>query len=602
MYSPRLKLTAPLALFATFITALLANGINAEQPKVGTDDKGNLDITLQAGRAFSIVCPAIQSNTKSTSTGPSPSYGLLEFASWGCGHNQKCPTFSPEPVPSVNLIATNVVPGVPGLYVCVFSLPDGNRMTSPATLRPLPAESRRADMLPISHATCPIPRIPLKLLPKTEFNVSFAFEQSGGEPLPFRVSPPDQVFRADIVITAPRFALKVSKSAPKSTTATIDVCGPVECTADDVSLELEVLPGSTLTNLLHATFSTTPGSSSVDMVLTVAASGEASIPETESIIVVGTITSIGAVSRAPLTIDLDLGNSGESADDAVDSCKTIKDNPSGTYWVKDTNNPQGVAQYWCENGWTYASEGEWFKLDYTGGTQTIVTQGEERATYRFILFGARGGTGQGSGRPGYGGKVKGDKEFEKGTVLFVEVGGVGGEGGPADQTRTNPGGYNGGGVGTAGGSGGGGATDVRTENGNLQSRFIVAGGGGGCGDNACGSDGGDGGGLVGGNGKPEGQHPSKANGGHAVGFGGTQTSGGTNDGGNSNGHGSFGIGGSKSQVNDEGGGGGGWYGGGASGEANGPAGGGSSYYGDLAHGSTTPGVNQGPGYAEYIWQ
>ncbi len=176
-----------------------------------------------------------------------------------------------------------------------------------------------------------------------------------------------------------------------------------------------------------------------------------------------------------------------------------------------------------------------------------------------------------------GGYTSGTVYLTKGETLYVYVGDYDG--------------FNGGGTGGAGGTGtgsnGGGATDVRLEIDNLNSRIMVAGGAGG----KAGSsyydtgEGGFAGGLVGYNGT---YHPSHGTGG--MGYGGTQLNSGSagNDIYGATGGASpsgFGIGGSvlgTSSVYGAGGGGGGYFGGGAGGstgsrgEGNG-AGGGSSY-------------------------
>ena len=146
------------------------------------------------------------------------------------------------------------------------------------------------------------------------------------------------------------------------------------------------------------------------------------------------------------------------------------------------------------------------------------------ATYE--CWGASGGNSPGvspynSGSPGRGGYTIGTASFAKGTQLYLYVGEQGkydkyckSQGGE-DIAQYNDGGWNGGGgSGCNGtnntGSGGGGATDIRLvrhtdENGwgglySLRSRIMVAGGGGGCMgyDTSQYTDGGYGGGLVGG--------------------------------------------------------------------------------------------------------
>ncbi|MEC7947969.1 MAG: glycine-rich protein, partial [Myxococcota bacterium] len=243
------------------------------------------------------------------------------------------------------------------------------------------------------------------------------------------------------------------------------------------------------------------------------------------------------------------------------------------------------------------SAGTPFRFDYTGGTQTLETPAVT-TVIQFTVYGAAGGRGyntftsptcgSGSETGGYGGMAEGQATFAAGTLLYVEVGGQGDDGGCADRGPydTRSGGYNGGGRGSQGGSGGGGGTDVRTTSGDLSSRLIVGGGGGGCGYESGLYRGGHGGGLTG---ETSGSGSS----------GGSQTSGGSG----SSSSGAFGVGDDNVQGNDEGGGGGGWYGGAAGGGANAAGGGGSSYYGGMtSHQSTAAGVNSGDGYVEYIFQ
>ena len=181
-------------------------------------------------------------------------------------------------------------------------------------------------------------------------------------------------------------------------------------------------------------------------------------------------------------------------------------------------------------------------------------------------YGAEGEDGD-NGAGGLGGYVTAEILVSSGDTLNIFVGSAG-----------NTGGYNGGGSAPIYGGTGGGATDIRMNGSDLSDRIIVAGGGGGGGRN-CNSGtlqwlehGGDGGGLVGGDGS------NCSNGG--PGLGGTQTSGGNGGGpvgtfGGTGGDGVFGIGGSPNTSCCGGGGGGGYYGGGAGAYTAG--GGGSSY-------------------------
>ncbi len=262
---------------------------------------------------------------------------------------------------------------------------------------------------------------------------------------------------------------------------------------------------------------------------------------------------------------------------------------NGTYFIDP--NGTGATQAYCDmanGGWTYESANTPFRLNYTGGEQTLLTANAS-TEYLFTLYGAAGGTGP-NNNGGYGGMAEGSKTFSPGTTLYLYVGGQGDAGGNADQgaANTRAGGFNGGGRGSRGGSGGGGATDIRTTSGDLTTRILVAGGGGGCGYESCNDAGGHGGGLTGDNSHPRGGYPT--------GYGGTQTAGGSSGG-------SFGQGGDNAQENDEGGGGGGWYGGGACAHDNCPAGGGSSYYDGMdGDQSTTTGGNSGNGTVEYIFR
>jgi hypothetical protein len=177
-----------------------------------------------------------------------------------------------------------------------------------------------------------------------------------------------------------------------------------------------------------------------------------------------------------------------------------------------------------------------FTYGCTGGSQTFVAPGT--GNYRISCYGAQGGGRQSSGNSysglgGRGGYASGVIYLEKGTILYVYAGCVGGS---ANDTIAT-GGFNGGG--SAYGSyygepanGGGGASDVRLISGpwdnpsGLLSRIIVAGGGGG-------EDPGD-----------------------VVGYGGGVTGG---QGGSSGSGGEFGKGAHTNYVG--GGGGGGWIGG-----------------------------------------
>ena len=128
-------------------------------------------------------------------------------------------------------------------------------------------------------------------------------------------------------------------------------------------------------------------------------------------------------------------------------------------------------------------------------------------TYKLELWGASGGN-KDSYTGGLGSYVSGYTQLEKGTTLYLYIGGAGAE-------KTITGGYNGGSSITEGqenyGSPGGGATDIRTTGGkwnnfeSLKSRIIVAAGGGGANNRNFNSttvvygagNGGSGGGLIG---------------------------------------------------------------------------------------------------------
>ena len=236
---------------------------------------------------------------------------------------------------------------------------------------------------------------------------------------------------------------------------------------------------------------------------------------------------------------------------------------------------------------------------YTGRVEsfTAPVSGE----YKMECWGAQGGYTVHNNLYGYGGKggyAVGNFLITINQVVFVVVGGKGGDTTNANQTGN--GGFNGGGTSKGDGdtewSGGGGATHIATINGVLSSLssnkdkvFLVAGGGGGGGYHYVLSEnrphsGGSGGGAQGGNGD------SQANDG---GFGGTQTNGyafGKGQDGKNSGHGS--------------GGGGGYYGG-YSGYTHGSAAGGGSGYLSSSiisgTGSMTNGVREGNGEAVLTW-
>jgi len=270
------------------------------------------------------------------------------------------------------------------------------------------------------------------------------------------------------------------------------------------------------------------------------------------------------------------------------------------------------------------------EFNYTGKVQpwTVPVTG----TYQLEVYGAQGGSGRNwmmaAIAGGKGGYAKGTKYLTAGTVLYIVVGGQGGNAPvkwdcvdededpiPAPSGYWNvAGGYNGGSVpsshldGMAAG-GGGGATHIATVNGLLSSLsayknntsgnyiLIVAGGGGGANDKV----GFNGGGTTGGGG-------SGVDG--VDGGGGTQTIGGArgyqdDSDGDDNGDicwgnaGGFGYGASPSTGYTSGAG-AGWYGGGSGGGADEMArgGGGSGYIGHVTSGSMTSGARSGNGYAK----
>ena len=184
---------------------------------------------------------------------------------------------------------------------------------------------------------------------------------------------------------------------------------------------------------------------------------------------------------------------------------------------------------------------------YTGECTTYTAKSD--GYYNLEVWGAQGGNYNTTYVGGLGGYSKGIVHLEKGTTLYVCVGGQ-----PQTVTTTKtavPGGFNGGGNGFnrdysstyTYGQAGGGATDIRIGQNSLYARVIVAGGGSGSNNRTSGYAGGGTSGVTG-----------------QSGYAGTQTSAGTG--------GSFGQGGSASTSGNNykygaSGGGGGFYGGGA---------------------------------------
>ena len=258
------------------------------------------------------------------------------------------------------------------------------------------------------------------------------------------------------------------------------------------------------------------------------------------------------------------------------------------------------------------------RFDYTGNVQYFIAPAD--GEYTLTVAGGQGGSESdpisiSTATGAKGGQSTGKVTLKKGQIVYIQIGGQGGNG----DSSTN-GGYNGGGAGGHSGSAGGGATHIATTNRGILKNYasyktellIVAGGGGGSTTGSYSlSLGGAGGGTSGGTattfsnplndgGKPQWTYVTLAS-------GGTQTSGGragvtshkdysSNLVGNSGG---FGQGGntSSSSSNDHGAGGGGGYYGGGSTCAHGGAGGGSGYIGGVTNGSMTTGTNSGNGWA-----
>jgi hypothetical protein len=197
-------------------------------------------------------------------------------------------------------------------------------------------------------------------------------------------------------------------------------------------------------------------------------------------------------------------------------------------------------------------------FEYTGGEQEFEVPAGV-TSIEVAAIGGKGGdaplTGGGATQGGDAAEVIGTLSVTPGQILYIEVGGNGG-----DSDTTAEGGFNGGGN---GGGGGGGASDVRTSPRSVDletedTRLIVAAGGGGAGDEGPQESGGVGGDA----GQPGGGTI------YSGGGAGTQTEGGGGAEGcfNSGGSGQLGLGGDGSYAGAEsgpaGGGGGGLYGGG----------------------------------------
>jgi hypothetical protein len=190
---------------------------------------------------------------------------------------------------------------------------------------------------------------------------------------------------------------------------------------------------------------------------------------------------------------------------------------------------------------------------FTGSEQTFTVPAGVFSVH-VLAIGGRGGKAGEVG--GVGAEVQGDLSVKPGEILYVEVGGSGGSGGPL-----SPGGFNGGGEGAGGG---GGASDVRTlprsEGLFTDSRLLVAAGGGG-----SGTSGSEGAGAGGAAGEAGGSIPNNEGGG----AGGSSSGGSGGSGGCVPGaSGELGLGGAGGNCEESiagGGGGGGYYGGGSGG-------------------------------------
>jgi hypothetical protein len=228
-------------------------------------------------------------------------------------------------------------------------------------------------------------------------------------------------------------------------------------------------------------------------------------------------------------------------------------------------------------------------FDLTNKEETFVVP--YTGNYKLEVWGASGNIVEGKSylKTGYGGYSVGEVYLEKGTVLYINVGGKG----TSVIAAKMAGGYNGGGNaydysdGRGAGSGGG-ATHIALSSGLLKDLankkedvLIVAGGGGGLGNHnnvyTYSLIAGSGGGASGVTGYSQGTSSSS----HYYGYGGTQTAAGssTNPGGS---RGGFGFGGNCNNTNNCSGGGGGWYGGGYNTNWSGAGGGGSGYIGNTS--------------------
>jgi len=224
------------------------------------------------------------------------------------------------------------------------------------------------------------------------------------------------------------------------------------------------------------------------------------------------------------------------------------------------------------------------EYNYTGNVQSFTAP--ISGIYKLEVWGAQGGSTNAINNGGKGGLSYGNIKMDKGSIIYLWVGGVG-------IISSSIGGYNGGGASGNTGASGGGATHISITNRgilanyvNYQDEVLIVAGGGGASDP---SNGGDGGGNIGGTGT------TYDGGDGSIGTGGNQnTCGGPSLGG-------FGLGGAATSTPDHGaGGGGGWYGGGGTTYAAGGGGGGSGHLGsNLISGTTgmSNGIRSGNGYA-----
>ena len=226
-------------------------------------------------------------------------------------------------------------------------------------------------------------------------------------------------------------------------------------------------------------------------------------------------------------------------------------------------------------------------FDYTGSVQTYTIPKSGR--YKLEVWGAQGGNYYNSGKtgnkPGLGGYSKGEVYLNSSNIIYVYVGGAGGN---ATFSSQGIAGFNGGGTipgsytGRNAGAGGGGS-DIRVGTDSLYARIIVAGGGGGASptnNTTVRQLGGAGGGASG----EKGFYESYTSGYPCDGYPGTQINGGSKSSYYNSDtieatSGGFGVGGSGAYKNTSwscASGGGGWYGGGGT-NYTGGAGGGSGW-------------------------